>query len=75
MVLAFKIARRNLLRRPRRSILTALTLIAGYFVLSLGFAITEGSYNTIIEKFTCKEQVIFKFMQKIFLINPLFIRL
>lgn len=46
------IAFRNILRHRRRSFLTGLTLATGYVLLSIAFAITEGSYNGLINRFT-----------------------
>lgn len=47
-----KMAFRNALRQKRRSLLTVLSLGAGYLLLNLALSTTEGSYATIIESFT-----------------------
>lgn len=47
-----KLAWRNLVRNRRRSVLTALTLIAGFVVLAFSLGLSEGGYDRIIAMFT-----------------------
>jgi putative ABC transport system permease protein len=51
-MLIFKIAFRNIFRQRRRSIFTALTMVGGYVLFSLSLSVSEGTYGTIIDKFT-----------------------
>lgn len=51
-MLLFKMAFRNIFRQRRRTILTALTMIGGFVLLSFSFAISSGSYGSIINIFT-----------------------
>ena len=51
-MLVVKLALRNILRHRRRSILTILSMGSGYFLLSFMLAMSEGSYNNIIDVFT-----------------------
>jgi putative ABC transport system permease protein len=51
-MLVTKLALRNILRNRRRSILTILSMGSGYLLLSFMLAMSEGSYNNIIELFT-----------------------
>ena len=51
-MLVIKLALRNILRNRRRSILTILSMGSGYLLLSFMLAMTEGSYNNIIDIFT-----------------------
>ncbi|WP_250655114.1 ABC transporter permease [Alkalimarinus coralli] len=51
-MLTAKLALRNILRNRRRSILTILSMGGGYLLLSFMLAMTEGSYNHIIDVFT-----------------------
>ena len=46
------LALRNLLRHRRRSLLTGLTMLAGFIVLSFSLGLTEGGYDRIIRLFT-----------------------
>ena len=46
------LAFRNLLRHRRRSILTGLTMLAGFVVLAFSLGLTEGGYDRIIQTFT-----------------------
>ncbi len=47
-----KIGFRNLFRHRRRSLLTVLTMAAGYFLCSLSFGVSDGTYSTVIDAFT-----------------------
>jgi putative ABC transport system permease protein len=51
-MLILKIAFRNIFRQRRRSFFTALTMVGGYVLFSLALSISEGTYGTVIEKFT-----------------------
>ncbi|HUU46451.1 MAG TPA: ABC transporter permease, partial [Acidobacteriota bacterium] len=51
-MLVFKIARRNIWRQRRRSILTALTMFGGFALASISIGWADGTYNFIIEMFT-----------------------
>ncbi len=51
MLLA-KIAFRNVFRQKRRSLLTGLTMIGGFVMLSLSISISDGTYDQAIEAFT-----------------------
>jgi len=51
-MLVTKLALRNILRNRRRSILTILSMGSGYLLLSFMLAMSEGSYNNIIDIFT-----------------------
>ena len=51
-MLVIKLALRNILRNRRRSILTILSMGSGYILLSFMLAMSEGSYNNIIDIFT-----------------------
>jgi len=50
--LLVKLAFRNIFRQRRRSLLTALSIGGGYFLCTLSFSLTEGSYNNLINLFT-----------------------
>ncbi|MBN1914643.1 MAG: ABC transporter permease [Parachlamydiales bacterium] len=52
MKILIAIAFRNLFRQVRRSILTSLTIIIGFILLSLSIGVSLGSYHHIIEMFT-----------------------
>jgi ABC-type lipoprotein release transport system permease subunit len=43
---------RNILRWRRRSILTGLSMVFGYFMASISLSISEGSYGSMIDLFT-----------------------
>lgn len=47
-----KLAIRNLWRQKRRSFLTMLSMVAGFVLLSLSIALSEGGYGNVIERFT-----------------------
>jgi ABC-type lipoprotein release transport system permease subunit len=47
-----KIAFRNIFRRRRRSLLTALTMFGGFMLCSFSIAWMDGSYNNVIDMFT-----------------------
>lgn len=47
-----KMAFRNVFRQKRRSILTGLTMIGGFVLLSLSISISDGTYDTAIDTFT-----------------------
>lgn len=47
-----KMAFRNVFRQRRRSLLTGLTLVCGFVLLSLSISISDGTYDTAIETFT-----------------------
>ena len=47
-----RLALRNIARQKRRSVLTALMMIGGFFLSSVSMGISEGSYSNLIEKFT-----------------------
>lgn len=51
-MLILKIAFRNIFRQKRRTVLTVITLGAGYLLFSLSLGITDGSYSNIIDLFT-----------------------
>jgi putative ABC transport system permease protein len=51
-MLILKIAFRNIFRQRRRSAFTILTMVGGYVLFSLALSISEGTYGTVIEKFT-----------------------
>lgn len=51
-MLIFKLAVRNVLRNRRRSLLTIISMGGGYFLLSIMTAMSEGSYNNMIDLFT-----------------------
>ncbi|MBC7713669.1 MAG: ABC transporter permease [Rhizobacter sp.] len=51
-MLILKIAFRNIFRQRRRSTFTILTMVGGYVLFSLALSISEGTYGTVIEKFT-----------------------
>ena len=51
-MLIFKIAFRNIFRQRRRSAFTILTMVGGFVLFSLALSISEGTYGTVIEKFT-----------------------
>ncbi len=51
-MLSLKIAFRNIFRQRRRSILTALSMIIGFILLSVSLALSEGGYGNIIDLFT-----------------------
>lgn len=52
MTLVLKIAFRNLMRQKRRSLLSSLTLIFGFILLSLSMGLAKGSYQSVIDSFT-----------------------
>ena len=47
-----KIAFRNTFRQKRRTILTALTMIVGFILLSVAIGLSDGAYGNIIAMFT-----------------------
>lgn len=51
-MLILKIAFRNIFRQRRRSAFTILTMVGGFVLFSLALSISEGTYGTVIEKFT-----------------------
>ena len=51
-MLILKIAFRNIFRQRRRSAFTILTMMGGYVLFSLALSISEGTYGSVIEKFT-----------------------
>lgn len=51
-MLMMKIAFRNIFRQKRRTILTALTMVGGFVLLSLSLAISDGTYGSLIDTFT-----------------------
>ena len=51
-MLILKIAFRNIFRQRRRSVFTALTMVGGYVLFSLSLSVSEGTYGTVIDKFT-----------------------
>lgn len=51
-MLALKLATRNILRNRRRSLLTVISLAGGFALLSFMLAMTDGSYNSMIDLFT-----------------------
>ncbi len=51
-MLLLKLSFRSLFRQRRRTILTMLSMIVGYLLLSLSVGLADGSYNAIIELFT-----------------------
>ncbi len=51
-MLILKIAFRNIFRQRRRSTFTILTMVGGFVLFSLALSISEGTYGTVIEKFT-----------------------
>ncbi|MBC7539441.1 MAG: ABC transporter permease [Bacteriovorax sp.] len=51
-MLILKIAFRNIFRQRRRSAFTILTMVGGFVLFSLALSISEGTYATVIEKFT-----------------------
>jgi ABC-type lipoprotein release transport system permease subunit len=51
-MLILKIAFRNIFRQRRRSTFTILTMVGGFVLFSLALSISEGTYATVIEKFT-----------------------
>ncbi len=48
----FKLALRNIFRQKRRTVLTIMMMCFGYTLLAFTYALSEGSYNSIIEAFT-----------------------
>ena len=54
-MLLIKLAFRNLFRQRRRSILTLLTMVIGFFFLSISIGLSEGSYMRIIQMFTSQK--------------------
>ncbi len=48
----FKIARRNIWRQRRRTVLTVLTMLGGFTLASISIAWSDGTYNYIIDMFT-----------------------
>ncbi len=48
----FKIAFRNIFRQRRRSILTILTMLGGFFLSAVSIGWSDGTYNYIIDMFT-----------------------
>ncbi|MCG2725225.1 MAG: FtsX-like permease family protein [Elusimicrobia bacterium] len=51
-MLILRMARRNILRQKRRTLLTALMISGGFLLFSLSLGISEGTYGSIIEMFT-----------------------
>jgi len=47
-----RLAFRNVMRQKRRSALTALMMIGGFFLASISIGISDGSYSRLIETFT-----------------------
>jgi len=51
-MLLVKIAFRNIFRHKRRTLLTLISMAGGYALMSISFAIIEGSYSRLIDAFT-----------------------
>jgi putative ABC transport system permease protein len=51
-MLILKIAFRNIFRQRRRSAFTILTMVGGFVLFSLALSMSEGTYATVIQKFT-----------------------
>lgn len=51
-MLMLKLALRNLLRNRRRTVLTLLSLLGGFFLLSVSLSVQTGSYEQVISFFT-----------------------
>ncbi len=51
-MLVLSMAIRNVFRQKRRSILTALTMFGGFVLCSFSIAMSDGSYNHVIDMFT-----------------------
>ena len=51
-MLILKIAFRNIFRQRRRSAFTVFTMVGGFVLFSLALSMSEGTYGTVIEKFT-----------------------
>ena len=51
-MLVLAMALRNVFRQKRRSLLTALTMFGGFILCSFSIAMSDGSYNHVIDMFT-----------------------
>lgn len=51
-MLTVKMAFRNVLRQKRRTVLTGLTMLGGFFLASVSIGWADGTYNGIIDMFT-----------------------
>ncbi len=48
----FKMALRNIFRQKRRSLLTALTMLGGFFLTAVAIGFIDGTFNGIVNAFT-----------------------
>ncbi len=51
-MLTLKLAFRNIVRNRRRTLLTGLSMFAGYVLLVLSFSIQDGSYHKVLKAYT-----------------------
>lgn len=51
-MLMLKLAFRNILRNRRRTVLTILSMLGGYVLMSVQLSVTEGSYDQMLEFYT-----------------------
>lgn len=70
MMLLIKIAFRNLFRQRRRSILTGLSMVVGFTLMSLSMGIQEGGYGHIIDLFTRSHTGHIQLHKKSYLARP-----
>lgn len=51
-MLMLKLAFRNIMRNRRRTILTMLSMVGGYVLMSVQLSVTEGSYDQVLDFYT-----------------------
>lgn len=61
---------RNIFRQRRRSILTGLSMLGGFFMAALFIGFSDGSYNDIIDKFTRTRMGHIQIHEKTYLDRP-----
>tara|TARA_B100001094_G_C18171736_1_gene795519 strand:+ start:390 stop:1601 length:1212 start_codon:yes stop_codon:yes gene_type:complete len=66
----FALAVRNLFRWRRRSLLTSMTMVAGFLVLSFTLGLSEGGYDSVISLFTDLRTGHVQLVNKTYLQNP-----
>jgi ABC-type lipoprotein release transport system permease subunit len=65
-----KMAFRNIFRQRRRSILTGLSMLGGFFMAALFIGFSDGSYDDIIDKFTRTRMGHIQIHEKTYLDRP-----
>lgn len=70
MPLTLKLAFRNIFRNRRRTLLTGLSMLAGYVLLVVSFSIQDGSYHHMLKAYTQDSSGHLQITHKHYLDNP-----